>query len=76
MRTESWMGMKRRMDMAGDGDGRNGNVKKKTFGILKELIKLSLKILAKDFKLIEKKHESMIKLGILSLYTQVIQSKF
>lgn len=52
MRTESWMGMKRRMDMAGDGDGRNGNVKKKTFGILKELIKLSLKILTKDFKLI------------------------
>lgn len=70
------MGMKRRMDMAGDRDRRNGNVKKKTFGILEELIKLSLKILTKDFKLIEKKHESMIKLGILSLYTQVIQSKF
>lgn len=76
MRTESWMGMKRRMDMAGNRDRRNGNVKKKMFGILEELIKLSLKILTKDFKLIKKKHESMIKLGILSLYTQVIQSKF
>lgn len=68
--------MKQRVDMAGDGDGRNGNVKKKTFEILEELIKLSLKILTKGCKLIEKKHESMIKLGILSLYTQVIQRKF
>lgn len=55
MRTESWMGMKRRMDMAGNRDRRNGNVKKKMFGILEELIKLSLKILTKDFKLIKKK---------------------
>lgn len=70
------MGLKRKVDMAGDQDRRNGNVKKKTFEILEELIKLSLKILMKDFKLIEKKHESMIKLRILSLYTQVIQSKF
>lgn len=70
------MGLKRKVDMARDRDRRNGNVKKKTFEILEKLVKLSLKILTKDFKLIQKKHESMIKLRILSLYTQVIQSKF